>query len=221
MSSAAAGERGRTYVTSPQRLEQYREERERIIRAAFGLIGGSSGRPVPVQDVLRDAGLSTRAFYRHFRSKDDLILTMYRTAADRLGNELSAVIAAADGPVDALEAWIRHYLAVAFDPRRTRQASVLNSPEVRAVPGYDEVRQQHVAVHRTMLAEVIRSGRRAGLFPHATDPDEDARAVLSVVAGLLEATLAGAATPDWAGATQHTTHLFLRAFGASDTGGQM
>ena len=34
-----------------------------------------------VQDILDRAGLSTRAFYRQFQSKDDLLLAMFRTAS--------------------------------------------------------------------------------------------------------------------------------------------
>ena len=69
-------------------------------------------------------------------------------------------------------------------------------------------------MRRTMLAEVIRRGKRLGVFPLADHPDEDARAVNSVVGGLIQARLAGETGPGWAEATQHTTRLFLRAFGA-------
>lgn len=199
-------------------MEQYRAEREQILRAGFRLFGRRASAGASVQEILREAGLSTRAFYRHFRSKDDLVLTMYRSASERVREELSAALGGAPGPAEALEAWIRQYLAVIFDPRRARHASVLGSAEVRAVPGWSQARQEEVSVHRTMLAEVIRSGRRLGVFPDATDPDEDARAVLSVVEGLVDARLAGAATPDWAAATEHTAALFRRAFGAR--GGQ-
>lgn len=195
-------------------MEQYREERERILRAAFALLG--QGADAGVHDILERAGLSTRAFYRHFAGKDELVLTMYVSASDRLGEELSAAIAHAPDPPAALEAWIRQYLAVVFDPRRARQATMFRAAVVRGVPGYDQVRQAQLTRHATILAEVIRAGSRAGAFPDATDPDEDARAVLSVVNGLIEARLGGTPTPDWAEATRHTTALFRRALGAPE-----
>jgi AcrR family transcriptional regulator len=195
-------------------MEKGRAERELILRAAYRTIGRDAGAPAPVHEILQEAGLSTRAFYRHFRSKDELVVTMYRTAAERVAEELSDAAARAPGPAAALEAWIRHHLAVVYDPRRARQTGVLTSAEVRAADGYDQARQDDATVRRTMLAEVIRAGQRAGVFPASTDADEDARAVLSVVGGLIEARLAGAATPTWADAARHTTDLFLRAFGA-------
>lgn len=194
-------------------LDRQRPERDAILKAAFGLVGRSRNEPVSVQQILDASGLSTRAFYRHFRSKDEMILTMCRTAADRVAAETADVIANAATPAEALEAWIHHQLAVVHDPRRARQTSVLTSWEARAAAGFDEVNQEAAMARRSMLAEVIRRGRRDGSFPLAADPDEDARAVNSVVAGLIQARLAGEGPP-WEEATAHTTQLFLRAFGA-------
>ncbi len=200
-------------MPSTDRSERQDTERDAIVRAAFGLIGTGRDGAVSVQQILDGAGLSTRAFYRHFSSKDELIITMYRTAADRVAAELAVVVAAASGPVEALEAWVHHLLAVVYDARRSRQAVVLSSMEARAAAGFDRANHDAEMVRRTILAGVIRSGRDRGVFPGSTDPDEDARAVTSVVGGIIQARLAGEETPDWATATAHTTELFLRALG--------
>ena len=189
------------------------DEREAIVRAAFGLIGKSPTGAVSVQQILAAAGLSTRAFYRHFRSKDELIISMYRTAADRVAVELAEVVAAASRPADALEAWIRHQLAVVYDVGRARQTVVLSSLEARAAAGFEQANHEAAMVRRAVLAGVIRAGQRDRVFPASTDADEDARAVTSVVGGIIQAHLAGDETPSWAAATAHTTELFLRAFG--------
>jgi AcrR family transcriptional regulator len=197
------------------RTDRQAKERDAIMRAAYGLVGQTSGEPVSVQQILDAAGLSTRAFYRHFPSKDELILTMYRTAESRVAVELAAVVAAADGPVAALEAWIERQLAVVYEARRSRQTTVLTSAEARSAVGFDEANQQGFSVRRTVLADIIRTGKRDGFFPLATNPEEDARAVASVVSGIIQAHLAGEETLPWADATRHTTQLFLRSFGAA------
>ena len=196
------------------RAEKQVVERKAILKAAFGLIGRSRD-PVSVQQILDASGLSTRAFYRHFRSKDELILTMCRTAGDRVAAETADVLAGAATPAEAVEAWIRHQLSVVYDPRRVRQTSVLTSWEARSAVGMDQVNQEASEARRVMLAAVIRRGRDDGSFPSATDPDEDARAIASVVGGVISARLAGEATPSWEAATEHTTQLFLRSFGAT------
>jgi AcrR family transcriptional regulator len=199
--------------TAGPRAEKQNQERKAILKAAFGLIGRSRDEPVSVQQILDSAGLSTRAFYRHFRSKDELILTMCRTAGDRVAAETAGVLAAAPSPAKAIEAWIHHQLSVVYDPRRARQTSVLTSWEARSAVGMDQVNQEASAARRATLAAVIRRGREDGSFPLVTDPEEDARAITSVVSGLIAARLAGEATPSWDAATAHTTQLFVRAFG--------
>ena len=203
-----------TAVVTPK-ADRHRAERDAILKAAFRLIGRSHAEPVSVQQILDAAELSTRAFYRHFRSKDELIRTMCRTAADRVGAELADIIAAAPDPAVALRAAVHHQLAVVFDPKRARQTSVLSSAEARAAVGVDDVNEEAAAYRRGLLAGVIASGRASGVFPLASDPDEDARAVASVIGGLIQAKLAGRTDVTWDDATGHTTALFLRSFGAT------
>jgi AcrR family transcriptional regulator len=199
----------------PTRAARQVKERDAIMHAAYGLVGQASGESASVQQILDAAGLSTRAFYRHFPSKDELILTMYRTAESRVALELAQVVAAAPGPVEALHAWIERQLAVVYEPRRSRQTSVLTSAEARSAVGFDETSHQGSIVRRTVLADIIRTGQREGLFPLAADPDEDARAVASVVSGIIQARLNGEECPTWSDATRHITQLFLRSFGAT------
>ncbi len=68
------------------------------MRAAYGLVGSSESGSTSVQDILTVAGLSTRAFYRHFPSKDELILAMCRAEYERVLGGLSDAIAVAASP---------------------------------------------------------------------------------------------------------------------------
>ena len=70
-------------------------ERERIIKAAYRCLAETSGGGASVGDILKAAGLSTRAFYRHFGSKDDLLLAMFRRDSERLLAELQGAAARA------------------------------------------------------------------------------------------------------------------------------
>ncbi len=67
---------------------------------------------------------------------------------------------------------------------------------------------------RQLLVEILRAGQRDGSFP-ATEPSEDARALLAIVTGLLEARLYDEPGPTQADARDHTLKLFLRAVGAA------
>jgi AcrR family transcriptional regulator len=199
---------------SPEREEKYRAEKQQIVRAAYELIQRDGSKETSVHDVLDAAGLSTRAFYRHFRSKDELVLEMYRVDCDRVNATLAAAVASASDPLAALEAWIDQNLAVVYDTRRLRHAVVLSSAEVSSAEGFTDVKNDGLAAQRAPLVELLRDGRAQGVFPHA-EPETDALAIQAVVGAHMRARLdrdpAALTRPE---ARAHTLALFRRALGA-------
>jgi AcrR family transcriptional regulator len=199
---------------SPAREEKYRAEKQQIVRAAYELIQRDGSKETSVHDVLRAAGLSTRAFYRHFRSKDELVLEMYRVDCDRVNATVAAAVASASDPLAALEAWINQHLAVVYDARRLRHAVVLSSAEVASAEGFTAVKNTGLAEQRAPLVELLRDGRTQGVFPRA-DPETDAVAIQAVVGAHMRARLdRDPAALTRAEARQHTLDLFRRALGA-------
>ncbi len=203
-------------VTRPvgRDLAKHEAEGRAIMQAAYRLIGQNESGPTAVQDILTEAGLSTRAFYRHFASKDDLLVAMYRADSQRVASELSASLAAADTPVDALEAWIEHWLAIAYDPRRAKHVRVLSSAEARSVVGVRMVEAEYSRTSIAVLAQVLSAGRHSGHFPLA-EPEDDARAFQAVVLSLLQARLFRQYAPAWADARTHLSSLLGRALGCT------
>lgn len=198
---------------SPARRAKYRAEREQIMRAAYRLIQQNGSRETSVHDVLRETGFSTRAFYRHFRSKDELVIEMYRVDSDRVTDALVAAVASAPTPLDALTVWIDQSLAVVYDARRLRHAAVLASPEVASAHGFTEVQVAGLEAQRGPLVEVLGEGRRRGVFPLA-QPDADAFAIQAVVLAHMRSRLLGRDGLTRAEARDHTVELFRRALGA-------
>ena len=203
----------RTRKVSPARLEKYRAERAAIMRAAYDLIQRNGSKETSVHDVLRETGYSTRAFYRHFRSKDELVIEMYRVDCDRVSDALVAAVASAPTPLAGLEAWIDQNLAVVYDPRRLRHAVVLSSPEVASAEGYAAVQLAGLAAQRAPLVALLREGKEDGVFPFA-DPEADAVAIQAVVGAHMRTRLQHAVGLTRAEARTHTVELFRRALGA-------
>jgi AcrR family transcriptional regulator len=214
MSADAAPPTGvRARQLSPARRAKYRAEREQIMRAAHRLIQQNGSRETSVHDVLHETGFSTRAFYRHFRSKDELVIEMYRVDSDRVTDALVAAVASAPTPLDALTAWIDQSLAVVYDARRLRHAAVLASPEVASAQGFTEVQVAGLEAQRAPLVALLHDGRRQGVFP-CTEPDADAFAIQAVVLAHMRSRLVGSDTLTRAEARDHTVELFRRALGA-------
>jgi AcrR family transcriptional regulator len=74
--------------------------RERLIEAANELFYAQGLRAVSVDKVIDLAGTTKVTFYRHFRSKDDLIVAYLEYRAEQERNGVDAAIAHGDGDVD-------------------------------------------------------------------------------------------------------------------------
>lgn len=199
---------------SPEREEKYRAEKQRIMHAAYELIERDGPKETSVHDVLDAAGLSTRAFYRHFRSRDELVLEMYRVDCARVNATLATAVAAAPDPAAALAVWIDQNLAVVYDARRLRHAVVLSSVEVSSAEGFTDVKNAGLAEQRASLVALLHDGLAKGVFPDA-DPETDALAIQAVVGAHMRARLdRDPAALTRVDARAHTLELFRRALGA-------
>jgi AcrR family transcriptional regulator len=143
------------------------------MRAAYRLIGRDSG-SVSVQEILDAAGLSTRAFYRHFASKDDLILAMYRTDNERVSDALWAATEAEPDAWKALRAWVDISLSVAFDHAPERHSKVLGSAEAKSAAGWSTEHLEGIERQIASLEAVLARGGHDGTFPITqVRPDAD------------------------------------------------
>jgi AcrR family transcriptional regulator len=148
------------------------DERSRIMAAALVVLGRNQGHDIPVAEILAEAGLSTRAFYRHFDTKEDVIRALYQRDADSFGAHLAERVATAADPVEALETWVYEMLGLAYDRRRSERVSTFGSSAVdRAVSG-SSAAEQGVAILVEPLRELLQRGLSSGRFPDAR-PDRD------------------------------------------------
>ncbi len=198
---------------SPERAARYEAEKRSIMHVAYDLIGRNGPRGTSVHDILRQAGLSTRSFYRHWSGKDELVLAMYRNDSDRVTGALRRAVAAAGSPFDALEAWIDESLAVVYDARKRRHAVALSSGEAAGAEGFGRAFTEGAAAQRAVLVDVLRAGRATGVFP-AADPDADAHAIQAIVADHIRARLQDERAGSRAEALAHTLDFCSRALGA-------
>jgi AcrR family transcriptional regulator len=189
---------------------QPRAERERtaIIRAAHRLIGQSAGGTTSIEDILRAAGVNRRTFYRHFPSKDALVLAMQREAGDLVREALrSATGRAADGRAAVL-AWIEEFLSIGWDTRRLREGRTFLAPEVGLVAGVATAMEDIHARHRSVLEAALRRALTDLTLPAAV-PERDAFAIHAVVLRYLEMRARGRLNLSYNEARDEITALFL------------
>jgi AcrR family transcriptional regulator len=86
-----------------------------IVDAASRSIHDQGVRGLNIAVVLERAQLSTRAFYRHFESKDQLVAAVFREVARGETQRLRSKMGHTAGPVEAVAAWIDGRLDLVFD----------------------------------------------------------------------------------------------------------
>ena len=166
------------------------EEVERLLAAAEAVLARGGYEQLRVDDVLAEADLSTRAFYRHFRGKTELFLALFDQEAERAGAHLDRKVTAAGDPEAGVRAWVVATLSLAYDPRlarRTRLFVVERHVIAREFPAEIE---RCVVAQRTPLEKAIAAGVADGRFP-AADPAADALAIHHLCLGLVTDRLLG------------------------------
>lgn len=161
------------------RSEGREAERAKIVEAAYRLLATNDA-SVPVTEILAHAGLGTRAFYRYFRSKDELLLTMFRSDGDRALDDMEANAALAPDGRTALHGWLGALLRVAADPKRRPRVVVLLSDQVMRAQGYAAERKHYDARQEIGLKSLLDRGRRDGSLPRA-EADTDAQWVRALM----------------------------------------
>ena len=156
------------------------DDRGCIIDAAYSCLSEPHTGPIPVAAILQRAGVSTRAFYRHFQSKDELFLALLRQESDTLAHRLDRIVDETGDPVGQLKAWINGMFGWMHDEEMRMHLMVIDSDEVRAAKGYRETRERAHADRERSLVEILRRGRADGSFPQA-DPEHDAVAISAVI----------------------------------------
>jgi len=175
----------RVWATDPDQAARSDHERRVIMRAAHRLIGRGGRAATPIEDILRAAGVNRRIFYRHFPSKDALILAMQQEAASLVEDALLAAVTAADDGRAGVVAWIGELLAIGWDPRAAREGRTFLTPEAGLVDGLSDALEDTYDRHRRILADVLARARADATMP-AAEPERDAFAIHAVVLRCLE-----------------------------------
>jgi AcrR family transcriptional regulator len=171
-----------------QQRATYSDEAERLVQAALTLIRESGQLEPPVAAIVRRARLSNQAFYRHFRSKHELLVAVLDHGIALLAEYLSSRMEEAPTPTAQVEAWIRGMLEQALHPRgaeATRPFALARSLLAQHYP-------EEVASSEQRLTALVRGAideaQRAGELSEA-DPEADAETLYHLTMGWLEARL--------------------------------
>ena len=173
--------------------ERAQSEVQALVDAGIEVLARRGEAKLTVAEVLAEAHLSTRAFYRHFRSRDELVLAVYEHESERTGNRLGQRVAAAPDPPSAVRTWIDETLSLATRAGRRRRTAPLAAEGPRLQARFPDEFATIVERQLAPLRQAIAAGRDDGTFPD-TDPDADALAVHAITWGAVQRILAGSSS---------------------------
>jgi AcrR family transcriptional regulator len=171
------------------RRAAYQGDVRKLVEAAFVLIERTGDLEPRVSDIVRRAGLSNQAFYRHFPSKQALLVAVLDEGIRILASYLAHRMESVRSPAARGREWLRGLLAQATRPA----GAAATRPFVRARARLAELHPAEVAESERQLTalvrEALRAARDAGELPHA-DPERDAETLYHQAMGWLQARLA-------------------------------
>jgi AcrR family transcriptional regulator len=170
--------------------ERSTEEVERLLAAAETVLARGGYEGLRVDDVLAEAELSTRAFYRHFRGKSELFLALFDREAEMAGAHLAAKVTAAGDPEAQVRAWVTSTLSLAYDPRLARRTQLFVVERHVIAREFPDDIARCIDAQRAPLEVAIAAGQADGRFPNA-DPSADALAIHHLSMGLVTDRLLG------------------------------
>jgi AcrR family transcriptional regulator len=142
------------------------EARSRLLEAASGLFYREGVNNVGVDRIVSEASVTRATFYRHFPSKEHLVLSYLQAAHDGIVERMSAALAI-DDPRERLRAIGDDIVAQIKSPgfqgcAFIKVASEFDDPD-------DAVRQA-VAAHRKWFAKVVRTAFADAGNPNSANP---------------------------------------------------
>ena len=170
----------------------YAREASRLVKATLRLIQERGVLEPSVAAIVRAAGLSNQAFYRHFRSKHELLVAVLDEGIRMLAAYLEERMARAASPAEQVREWLRGVCEQALHPRGAEATRPFAVGRAEIAAHYPE----EVARSERQLTEPLRraleAARSAGELPGA-DPARDTETLYHLAMGWMEARLEGPA----------------------------
>jgi len=154
--------------------------RRAIVAAASKTIREQGVQGLSVAAVLDRAQLSTRAFYRHFESKDQLVTAVFMEVTRTEVLRLRTKMAAAATPAAAVAAWIEGRLDLAFDENIESELRHVSLAAKATVSSFPELVSPAYNAILEPLIEQLERGLELGVF-HDVLPAIAAKSIHGVV----------------------------------------
>lgn len=149
-----------------------------IIEAAGEILTESGLAGLTTKNLAAKMGFAESALYRHFKSKEEIIVTMLQYQAADMDKRLTGCIAKLDNPEEKIKAVFNshfdffakhpHFLVAVFSEGLLQESKEIN-----------EAIMQLMAIKRKHLLPIIKQGQQQGIFETVTSAED----ILHIIMG--------------------------------------
>lgn len=166
-------------IAAPTVAEHRAAQLRTLLDAARDLIR-EDGSGLTLAAVAARAGLARSSVYQYFRSREELLDAVVADVVPRWSARITAAVATAASPEDAIVAYARENLLLVAEGEHAVVAAL------RAEAGREALAQQSAAMHATILVPLVEALEQLGV-PDAARSAELVNAVVLAAARQVEA----------------------------------
>src|SRR3989304_381751 len=157
-----------------------RIRREQIAEAALQLVASQGPGRLSVAAVARRVGLVPSGIYRHFRSKEEILLAVLDRIEQRLLANVKAACQASSDPLECLRDVLMRHIKFIREGRALPR--IIFSDDYHGNhPKRKEKVLSIVAQYTGQLTEIVRRGQQQGVIRKEVDPATVTMMVLGIV----------------------------------------
>lgn len=160
---------------------QLQAERNQLLAAAMVVLRRSGD--FKVEAVLREAGLSTRSFYRHFEKKNDLLVMLMDFDITNIAIRLQRATTTPDTITEQIRAWVATVIGSPYRQDIAKQASTYSEQLRIFRTEYPEMIDRWNEITRAPLDIVMTQSCARGEL-RSDDPVEDAKVICQLVTNM-------------------------------------
>ena len=162
-------------------------KRERILEAAVRIFAEKGFYNAKVSEIARVAGVADGTIYLYFKSKDDLLISIFEDRMEEVNANARAAVAGPGAPLDKLDALLRTHLALV--QANPLLAEVLTVELRQSTKFLKEYRQSKFGEFLKLVAQPIEEGQRDGTIRADVEAPVVARALFGALDELVLAWL--------------------------------
>ena len=132
-----------------------------------------------VADIAKDAGVADGTIYLYFKSKDDLLISLFEEQMTKVNRAMEAALDGCDDPAEKLRRFVTAYCQLIQDNRLA--AEVLTIELRQSAKFMKEYSNPRFADYLKLLASVVQEGQRRGVFADDVPPPIVARGLFGLL----------------------------------------